>query len=280
LITAPRRTPPKGGRAGTRPSRRVAPPQRSFLDRNRVRLLWVGIVAVVLVAGGLVFTSFTQKGYTCLSEWTAPSPAPTVAPGATPLLGFPQDDMTRGHIALGTRVKYTFCPPASGPHYNAPGTAGPITARLYGPNENTVPQNWIHNMEHGGLVVLYRCGSGDNCDANQQAALKAFYDSFPNSPICHLPKGGLGSPVITRFDDMQYPYAALVWDLVLPLNEWDPNAVLDFYAQRGETTNPEKQCAAPTDTPGPSDSTAPSTAPSDVPTTAPSSGAAPTPAGS
>ena len=275
MITAPRRTPPKGGRAGTRPSRRVPPPQRSFLDRNRVRLLWAGLVVVVLVAGSLVFVSFTQKGYTCLSEWTAPSPAPTVQPGQTPLLGYPQDDMTRAHDALGTRVKYTFCPPASGPHYNAAGTAGPITARLYGPNEATVPQNWIHNLEHGGLVVLYRCAEGDNCDANQQAALKAFYDSFPNSPVCNIPKGNLGSPVITRFDDMQYPYAALLWDLILPLDHWDPAAILAFYDQRGETTNPEKQCATPTASPGPTDSTAPSVSPSTAPTT----GASPTPAG-
>ncbi|HEX8024676.1 MAG TPA: hypothetical protein VF484_00580, partial [Candidatus Limnocylindrales bacterium] len=121
---------------------------------------------------------------------------------------------------------------------------------------------------------------GDNCDANQQAALKAFYDSFPNSPVCNLPKGNLGSPVITRFDDMAFPYAALVWDLVLPMDHWDAAAVLAFYQQRGERTNPEPQCAAPTDTPGPSQSAAPTTAPTTAPSAAPSTGASPTPAGS
>jgi len=161
LITAPRRTAPKAG-PGPR-SRRVPAPQRSFLDRNRVRLLWAGAIAVVLVASGLVFVSLSQKGYVCLSEWT-PGPTPTTAPSATPQLGFFQDDMGQGHVALGTRVKYTFCPPASGPHYNQAGVAGPITARLYGPNELTVPQNWIHNLEHGGMAVLYRCTGGATCD--------------------------------------------------------------------------------------------------------------------
>lgn len=271
MITAPRRTPPKGGRPGTRPSRRIPPPQRSFVERNRARLIWAGVIAVVLVASGLVFASFSQKGYVCLSEWTPPSPAPTTAPGASPELGFYQDDM--GHIHTSTipqQVKYTFCPPASGAHYNAAGVAGPIQARLYGPNEATVPQNWVHNMEHGAIVILYRCQSGDDgCSDAQQTAFKNFYSTFPNSPICNQPKGGVLTPVITRFDDMAFPYAAMVWDYVLPLQQWDPEQVLQFYAERGERTNPEKLCAAPSPSPGPSDSTAPSTQPtSDVPTPA------------
>ena len=131
MITAPRRTAPKA-RPGPR-SRRVPPPQRSFLERNRARLLWAGGLALVLVASGLVYVSFTQKGYVCLSQW-APGPTATTAPSATPNLGYFQDDMGQGHVPLGTRVKYTFCPPASGQHFNQAGVAGPITARLYGPN--------------------------------------------------------------------------------------------------------------------------------------------------
>jgi hypothetical protein len=265
LITATRRTPPKG-RPGTRPGRRVPPPRGSFVDRNRSRLLWAGLVVVTLIAGGFVFASLSQKGYTCLSEWTAPSPAPTAAPGASPQLGFYQDDM--GHIHTGTVpqvVKYTFCPPASGPHYNQSGIAGPIQARLYGPNEATVPQNWLHNMEHGAIVILYRCSGGDpGCSDAQQAAFKSFYDAFPNSPVCNFPKGGLLSPVIARFDDMPSPFVAMVWDYVLPLDHWDPQAILDFYNQRAERTNPEKVCVAPTP----------------IPSAGSSTGASPTPAGS
>jgi hypothetical protein len=258
LITAPRRTPPKG-RPGSR-SRRVPPPRRSFLERNRSRLLWAGLAAIIAVGGVLVYFSFTQKGYVCLTEWTPPSPPPTTAPGATPQIGFFQDDMGRTHVAVGVRVKYTFCPPASGFHYAQAGIAGPIAAKLYGPNDTTVPQNWIHNMEHGGLVVLYRCGATDNCDQAQQAALQAFVASFPNSPICNTPKGII-SPVVTRFDDMKFPYAALVWDYVLPLDTFDASQILAFFAQNGERANPEQQCAAPSPSPGPSDTPAPTDTP-------------------
>lgn len=225
---------------------------------------------VVAIGGFFVYQSFSQKAYACLTTWTPPSPAPTTAPSATPRIGYFQDDMGRTHVGVGTRVKYTFCPPASGLHYNQAGVAGPIPPRVYGPNETTVPQNWIHNLEHGALVVLYRCGSGDNCDDNQQAALKAFYNAFPNSPVCNIPKGSIG-PVITRFDDMAFPYAALVWDMVLPMNSWDPDQTLAFFAQNGERTNPEVQCTAPTPAPGatgtpaPSDTAAPSTAPTASP---------------
>jgi hypothetical protein len=233
------------------------------------------VIAVVLVTTGLVYVSFTQKGYQCLSTWAAPSAAPSAAPGASPALaGYFQDDQGRSHVVVGTRVKYAACPPASGSHYSQAG-AGPIQPKLYGPNDTTVPQNWIHNMEHGGLVVLYRCtGATEDtgCSDAQQAALQAFYSSFPDSPVCHVPKGTI-SPVITRFDDMTYPYAALVWDYVLPLNSWDPEQIIQFFNDRDETLNPEHTyCSQASPTPGPSDSTAP--------TSQPSTGASPTPAGS
>lgn len=277
MTTAPRRTAPKG-RSGPR-SRRVPPPRGSFFERNRRRLLYAGLVAIVAVGGALVYASFTTKGYVCLSEWT-PGPTPTAAPSATPHLGYFQDDLGRTHVATGTRVRYAFCPPASGLHYSGTGV-GPIDARFYASSETTLPQNWLHNMEHGAMVVLYRCGSGDNCDQAQQDALKAYFSGFPNSPICNLPKGTIG-PVITRFDDMAFPYAALVWDQVLPLQAFEPDEITAFFLQNAERTNPEEvYCAHPTPTPGPTGTPSPigTPAPSDSPaaTQAPSTAPSPGP---
>ena len=275
MTTASRRTGPKG-RAGLQ-SRRVPPPRGSFLERYRRRLLYAGVAVVIAIGALLVYASFTTKGYVCLSQWT-PGPNPTAAPSATPHIGYFQDDLGRTHVALGTRVRYAFCPPASGLHYNAPGSAGPIEARFYGSSETTIPQNWIHNMEHGGMVLLYRCASGDTCDDAQQTTLRNFFTTFPNSPICDIPKGGIG-PVITRFDDMQFPYAALLWDQVLPLNSFDADQILAFFAQNGERTNPEPQCAQPTPTPGPTDTPGPTATPaaSQPASSAPSPAASPAP---
>jgi hypothetical protein len=239
------------GTRPVRPKRLVrAPVRQSFLERNRGRLLWAAAAVVVVAIGGLLYLRATSPAYACGIEWTAPA-TPSPAPGATPRLGYAQQDMGRDHVGPGTFVKYLACPPASGNHINLAGQ-GPIDARLYGPDAQALPQGWIHNLEHGGLVLLYRC-PGDACTDAGQAALQQFWASFPASPVCNVPPH-LISPVIARFDDMAYPYAALLWDQVLPLQTLDTDQILAFFAQQGERTNPEKQCLAP--------SAAPSAAPS------------------
>jgi hypothetical protein len=265
----PRRSasrPPAGGRAQAtagagsrpvRPKRLARPPVReSFVQRNRVRLLWAGALVAVVAIGAVFYLQATAPAYACGIEWTAPA-TPSPAPGATPRIGYVQEDMGRNHVNPGTDVKYLYCPPASGSHINATGQ-GPIEPRLYGPNDRAIPEGWIHNLEHGGLVVLYRC-PGDACSDAGQAALQQLWASWPASPVCNVPPHAI-SPVIARFDDMAYPYVAIVWDQVLPLQTLDTAQILAFYAQQAERTNPEPQCAAPTASPSaaPPESAAPS----------------------
>ena len=78
-------------------------------------------------------------------------------------------------------MSFTYCPPASGRHYNASG-AGPISPRLYGPDDRVNPQGWIHNLEHGGLVLLYR-GDGPGATEDGQAQLRAFFDLAGAGPF-------------------------------------------------------------------------------------------------
>jgi hypothetical protein len=258
-LTTPSRRAQKG-RPGARPRR--VPPRQSFAERNRTRLLWGAVAVAVLAVGGFVaFRSTSAAAYSCSLRWAPPSAAPTAAPSASTLLGFLQDDMGHEHVAVGTPVKYTFCPPASGKHYNQAGVAGPINPKLYGPNDKTVPENWVHNLEHGGLVLLYKCPAGDAsggaCSASGQQAMAALLTNFPNSPVCNIPPGQVG-PVITRFDDMDFNYAAVVWDYVLPLDTLDLEQVKTFFRQRAELLNPERLCALPSASPGPTASPAPS----------------------
>jgi hypothetical protein len=264
---------PGGAAVGTRPIRpkRIGrqPIRESFLQRNRTRLLWAGAAVVVVALGALFYLQATAPAYACGVEWTAPatpSPAPgeSPAPGPSLRLGYAEEDMGRDHVATGTSVKYTYCPPASGSHYSATGQ-GPIDARVYGPNDRAIPEGWVHNLEHGALVLLYKC-PGDACSDTGQAALQQLWANWPASPICHKPAHEIG-PVIARFDDMAYPYAALVWDQILPLQTLDNQQILAFFSQQAERTNPEPQCAVP------------SAAPSAAPTTAPATNA-PSPAAS
>ncbi len=242
-------------------------------------------VAAVALIGVFVFASASRPLYECTSRFE-PAPTASPAPGSSPAPGYVQDDMGRLHVPPGEVVKYTFCPPASGSHYLAAGL-GPIPARFYGVNDKTLPEGWIHNLEHGALVLLYR-GDSDGAASEGQQALRAFFDAFPNSPVCNITRGTTQGPVITRFDDMATPFAAIVWGRVLPLQTLDTAAILEFYRIWGEKTNPEAQCAAPSPSasaspsgsPSASPSGSPSASPSGSPSASPSAGASASPSGS
>jgi hypothetical protein len=250
------------------------------MERYRTAIVVVAAVAGVAVLSLFVFFSAAQPAFACSSVWTPPATA-APAPNATPNLGYVQPDMGRDHVAFGAKVTYTYCAPASGSHYNKSG-AGPIAARVYGPSDSVIPQGWIHNLEHGGLVILYQ-GTSAGATADGQAQLKAFYDAFPAGPVCGTPRGTLG-PVVARFDQMSSPFEALVWGRVLPLDTFDSAKILAFFAQWGERTNPEPQCPAPSASPGasvvPSGSVAPSGSTTPAASSTPAPSATPVPSAS
>jgi hypothetical protein len=245
--------------------------RKSFLERYRGPIVALAAVAVVGLVFAFLVMGATAKTYSCGRIWV-PEPTPEPSPGQSPRLGYVQRDMGAGHNP-GSPARYTLCPPASGAHLGIPGQ-GPIQSRVYGPDDFGPPQGWIHNLEHGAIVVLYRGGEGSEAVTDDgQDRLSELYRNFPNSPHCNLAPGG-ESPVIARFDDMAWPYAAIVWDRVLPLETLDANLIYEFWRTEGELNNPEggantasPRCPAPSPTPGPS-------------TVAPSDSAAPSPAAS
>jgi hypothetical protein len=240
---------PSGARrAGRRATQRPPAPEPSLLERRRGLLLGGLAVVVVALVGVFLFFGSTQKAYAC-TQLTTPAPAATPAPdSSTAPLGQAQDDMGRRHVDAGASVRYTYCPPASGSHYNAP--EGPIPARYYGKDDAAVPQGWIHNLEHGGIVILYSCTVG-TCDTATEDTLRQLVATFPPSPVCAIPPGGDSpAPVVARFDEMATPFAALVWGRLLLLDTLDTAKILAFYQAYGERTNPEPQCAAPSPSPG------------------------------
>lgn len=82
-------------------------------------------------------------------------------------------------------------PPVGGPH-----CAAPLACRVYTAAQNRC--EWVHNLEHGHMVLAYNCPSG--CD-DVVAALQAFYDGLP------APKRAL----ITPDPKLQTKVAAMVW---------------------------------------------------------------------
>jgi len=243
---------------------RLRDPQRprSPLARYRGRLLGIGVVAVVIIVGAFLFLGASSPAYACTTTLQPEAPV-TAAPGETPRLGQVTRDLGRYHVNVGTSVTYEFCPPTSGSHYNA-ARLGPIPPLFYGKDDATVPGGWIHNMEHGAMVVLYRCPEG--CGVDAQTSLAALQGQLPASPLCGFPS--TANVVVTRFDQLPTPYAAVVWGRVFFLNSLDVGAVTTFYAQSADRA-PEPQCqqAVPGSTPNPGAAASPavSVAPSASP---------------
>jgi hypothetical protein len=210
------------------------------------------VVVVVALVGIGLFSAATTPTYACSNAWV-PDPTATPGPDVSPQPGYPQTDMGNEHVSTGTQVTFTYCPPASGKHYA--GSGGPIAARLYGPDDTAGPTGWVHNLEHGGIVILYR-GDGPGATEEGQAALRTFFDDYPPSPVCGFEPGTNG-PVIARFDEMATPFAAVLWGRVLPLQTLDTAAILEFDRVYGERTNPEQFCQ-----PSAAPSVAPSASPS------------------
>jgi len=274
-------TPSAGARAGRRERARPLH-EPSFFERYRTLIIGVAAVAILGVVGAFLFLGSTAPVFACSTQFN-PSPTPTVSPGSSERLGFVEDYMGATHQA-GPPFTYTYCPPASGNHYSAQGL-GPIQPRVYKPGDKVGPPNWVHNLEHGALVVLYRSDS-PGAAADGQQAFKSFYDSFPPSPICKVPAGVI-SPVIAPFDQMPHPFAALVWGRVLYLDQWDPDVVLRFYATESERLDangvmvapPEKAYCNPSPPPS-AGASGGSAAPSGASPAAPAPSAEPSAAGS
>jgi hypothetical protein len=264
-------------RSGRREVIRHRYDEPSLLQRFRTPILVIGVVLVVVAVSAFVFMSAAAATYTCGS-------IDTVQPAVQGELGQVQGDMGNTHVVRGDQVKYPVCPPASGKHINNP-PYGPIPPKVYAPDSGVVPNGWVHNLEHGGLVLLYSCDKGACDDASLQQ-LQAFYDGFPTSPVCGLAPGTIG-PVIAPFEQMPTKYAALVWDRVLYLDELDVDQIYEFfnrYAERVDSEGnwlapPEPQCNPPSPSPSagesPSAGASPSAAASPPAAASPSAAASP-----
>ena len=271
--TSPSGTP----RAGRRATERRRASEKTTMERLRTPIL-AGVVVVALLAVGFyVVQDATTPAYACTT-------VDTVQPAASGELGQVQPDQGNRHAEPGEKITYQICPPASGRHVNALGR-GPIEPRVYGPDSGTVPMGWIHNLEHGGVVVLYSCTLGA-CDEPTLQELRAMAAGLPASGICGVSPGVL-SVVTARFDQMPTRFAALVWNRVMYMDELNSPDIYEFYTRYAERIDdgrfvapPEPQCAVPSEAPSaapsgdpsaaPSGSTAPSEAPSTEPSAAPS----------
>jgi hypothetical protein len=173
--------------------RRIEDHQRDQ-RRKRLRLGGIIVVAVVVIAAGL---------------WLL-LPKPVAAQGhQVPIEG------NRQHMPQGSAINYRNRPPSSGDHYDQPYS--------YGVAASQVPTgNWVHNLEHGAVVVLYR---PDLCDDSCVSVLRDSYNSAPSSQL--FP--GYKKMVVTPYTDMDHAVATVAWGWLDEMDAVDKDRVLAFY---------------------------------------------------
>lgn len=138
------------------------------------------------------------------------------------------------HLEQGTPLTHASNPPCGGDHW-------PFWT-TWGAHERAVPRgNWIHNLEHGGVVFLYRCASRAACP-DLAAKVEAVAASLPQEARCAPP---IRNRIVVTADP-ELPagveVAAAAWGYTLVARCLDEAALREFYRARVGRA-PEDTCA-------------------------------------
>jgi len=120
------------------------------------------------------------------------------------------------HLEPGEPLPQQSQPPSSGPHYASRAAYGVSTVPID-------PGNWIHVLEHGGIVVLYRCEAPDACSEVARQLDEQVYAPARNGRF------GERKLTITPYQEMTVPIMAISWGRVLEQDAIDPAQLLAFY---------------------------------------------------
>jgi Protein of unknown function (DUF3105) len=133
------------------------------------------------------------------------------------------------HVPNCSTVSYQANPPCSGNHYSVWGAFGVYDAPL--------PRGfWVHNLEHGAVVISYNCPDGCPDDL---ARAKAFVASPPEDPEC----GSGGQRVLLVPDPLlDVTWGASAWRWNLRAHCFDEDAFRSFYMAH-YNDSPEDVCS-------------------------------------
>ncbi|NUN14824.1 MAG: DUF3105 domain-containing protein [Myxococcales bacterium] len=134
------------------------------------------------------------------------------------------------HLGAADPAVFVSHPPTSGPHYWA--------LAKWGAYDVPVPAgNWVHNLEHGGLVLLYRPGA--NADQLRAALIQAAADT-PVDPKCNGASEACQRIIVAPDNDLPSgtAVAAVAWEYLYTaqcVSETDLRTFIDArYAQAPE----------------------------------------------
>jgi hypothetical protein len=137
------------------------------------------------------------------------------------------------HVAVCSEIQYATNPPSSGQHYP--------TWADFGVYDFPLPRGfWMHNLEHGAVVVTYNCPEG--C-ADEVAAATDWHAQLNPDENCPA-----GAPRVLLVPDpeLDVRWAASSWGYTLRADCFDAVAFSDFtIAHAGQPPAPEYTICTP-----------------------------------
>lgn len=116
------------------------------------------------------------------------------------------------HVA-DDRILYEQLPPTSGPHRPQWGRWGEYSW--------IPPERWLHNLEHGGVALLYHpCAPVELIDA-----MRSFAQAYPADDT------GAFRWILTPYGDMDTPFAIVAWEWRALLSCFDVEDVTSFVSR-------------------------------------------------
>lgn len=187
----------------------------------RERLIRIGAIAAaaVVVVGGLVWLALALSRGGEAAVASEPDPDIVATEITVPGEG-------ASHLPTGQKAAYNHYPPSSGPHWNQQGVA-PLAWGYYA--DPVPPESWVHNLEHGGIVILYNCPAA--CP-EMEASLQRLAGLVPDSRF------GTQKVIITPDPAIDARVVALAWTRQMDLSDYDQARLLDFY-KRWVDSGPE-----------------------------------------
>jgi hypothetical protein len=195
--------------------------------RRLFALALLGGVGGVMLApcGGVTYPTINFVGNaSCPTASASPYDPRPPAVNGDKIVGTAMNEMPHVHVPVGTHIDYNHNPPTSGCHYSAaqPDPA-PISAGAY---DKEIPaEYWVHNLEHGYVVVLYNCPTGCSTEFTQ---LRSWQKGLPVDPAANnqIPYAKV---VILPWHTMKDHFAVVSWDYYLGLQSFDLDQIKAFY---------------------------------------------------
>lgn len=129
-------------------------------------------------------------------------------------------DEGRDHVPSGVPVTYHHNPPASGSHWPSPHPWGVFLDVVI------PPEQFVHNLEHGGIVLLANCPPPDaGADAQCAEIERVFRSLYTSQPT---DKYGEVRMLLTRDPLLPTRAAAVAWDYAWTFDVPDEAALRCF----------------------------------------------------